>query len=115
MAATADFTAIQITLTSAATAYNLYTLLAAVDSTCPIRACEVTIQPETATNAILIGDKSISATRYGHRVQAQTTDIAGVSEVLVFRHQKNTIQLKSIYLWALTTDNMKVNVCVWTC
>lgn len=114
MAATADFIAAKVTLDSAATAYCLYDLLYAIDTATPIRACEVQIQAVTVTNPILVGDKNISATRFGWSLQGQTTALAGQERTLTFRHQKNTIHLKSIYLWAVTTTNMVLNVSVWT-
>lgn len=110
----ADFTALQVTLASNGTAYCLHTLLAAIDTTVPIRACEVRLSAVTTTNPILVGDKNISTTKYGAKIQGQTSALAEADRDVTFRHAKNTIQLKSIYLWALTTDNMKVNVCVWT-
>lgn len=109
----ADFTALQLTLTTNGTAYNLYTLLSAIDSSVPIRACEVRISAVTATNPVLVGDKNISASKYGAKIQGQTTALAEADRDVTFRHAKNTINLKSIYLWAVTTDSMKVNVCVW--
>lgn len=58
--------AITVTLTTGSTNYNLLTLLQAVDATVSDRYFEATIGADSANAGIvLIGDSSLSGTRYG--------------------------------------------------
>jgi len=107
----ADFVAVQVDLGAAGAARNLYTLVSAIDTSAPKACCELILTAVTATNPVLVGDANISATRYGMKIQGQTTDLAEAERAVHLVHKLNTIHLKDINLWAITTANMKVNVC----
>ena len=104
----------QVALTDADTVYNLYTLLTAIDSTMPIRCCELILSAVETNNPVSIGSSSMSTDGaiYGMRIQGQTTPLAGIERAVHFTHEGNTIHLKSFYLMGVTTAAMHVNVCV---
>ena len=103
--ASSDFKGMQLTLTSAATAYNLYTLLYAIDTGIPTNVCELVIQGD-ATNAaiVYVGDSSISATRFGYAFAA-----SGATSALVLGNSRSGISLKSVYFWSIGAAG-KVNI-----
>lgn len=104
-----DLNCMQLTLTSAATAYNLHTLMAAIDTDIPIRACEVVIQADSANAAVVyVGDENISATRFGYAFAA-----GGTTSALVLGNSRSVVSLKSIYFWSVGAAG-KVNVTVLT-
>jgi hypothetical protein len=59
----------QVTLTDAATNYRLVTLVRAIDSAYTDNAKHLSIQAEPAnTDSVLLGDSSLSTTRYGSKL-----------------------------------------------
>lgn len=63
--------AVQITLTSSATNYNVITLAQAVDASFPTKFGELLIEADAANAAgskVSFGDVNVSATRYGYQL-----------------------------------------------
>lgn len=98
----------QVTLTSAATAYCLYDLMAAIDSTVPVNYCYIHLQADLSTNPVLVGDSAISATRYGYKIN--NGGATGAEATVEWHTPANNISIKDIYLWGITTASLKVNV-----
>ena len=57
---------VQLTLAVANTAYNLKTLIDAIEPMLQGTADEVVIQADSGAGTVLVGDSQISGTRYGY-------------------------------------------------
>lgn len=101
--ASANYVAVQITLTSANQNYNVLVEVQKVVANCPATARELAIQSASGnTGIVLIGDAALSATRFGVELVA-----AGDARVYGSVHQNVQVGTK----WVRSaTAGQKVNV-----
>lgn len=111
--------AVEVTLTSADTAYNLLDLVNAVIAAeakwdgamvCPGNCARLVLQADPAnadtTGGVLIGDSLISATRYGY-------DLLKTAQPMVYTAPINAIQFGALYGFSHTAGQ-KLSIEVMT-
>lgn len=87
-----------LTLTNADTNYNLYDLAVAIEASLRTNFCQISLQPIPANTAIiLVGDETLSATRYGAVLGAVTAPAAVAPLVLSSGSGAADQCLKSLY------------------
>jgi hypothetical protein len=91
--------AVQVTLTSANTNYNLYDLVTAIEANAAPSVRELSLQADS--NAVLVGDASLGTTRYGYQLTS------GASRT--YRSFAANVPLSAI--WARSTSSgAKINI-----
>lgn len=97
-----SYVAIEVTLTNANQAYQLLSLLQAIEATCPGAAREVILQADSTNSAtVLVGDGKISASRFGYQLWPR--------ESRTYRAEYQGVLLGNIFVFS-TSAGQKLGV-----
>ena len=107
------YTSGRLTLPTADVVYNLYTLMSALDTKCPIRGAELTISASVGNvQTVYLGGSTISTNNYQTELMVRGT-FSGAASSVQHRSDRNLYTLKDIYM-VCNTASQNVNVGIWT-